>query len=163
MYWYVVNTKPRQEKNAEFSINRLGVETFLPQIRQTRLIRRRKQTVVRPFFPGYIFAKFNLGDHFRGVNFARGVNRVVTCGPDPAIVDEEMVDSIKTRMVDGAVTLQSPSFAPGQPVRIRSGSLEGLEAIFEREMGGQQRVMLLLQALSYQAHVVVDLDQVANL
>ena len=163
MHWYAINTKPRQEKMAELNLNRLGIETFCPRLKQTKLIRRRKVSVVSPFFPGYLFARFELENHFRAANFAQGVNRVVMFGRTPAVVDEEMIDSIKSRMVDGCLAIQPPSFVPGQPVRIYSGSLQGIEAIFEREMGDQQRVMLLLQALSYQAHVVVDLDQVANL
>ncbi len=48
-------------------------------------------------------------------------------------------------------------------MRIQDGPLQGLEAIFEREMGDRQRVALLLQSVSYQARVVVRVDQVVNL
>jgi transcription antitermination factor NusG len=61
------------------------------------------------------------------------------------------------------VIVQTPSFSAGQTVRVQSGPLKGLEAIFEREMGDRQRAVLLLKTLSYQARVVVDLDQVVNL
>jgi len=55
------------------------------------------------------------------------------------------------------------SFTPGQKVRIQDGPLQGLEAIFEREMSDRQRVVLLLQSVAYQARVVVHVDQIANL
>jgi len=55
------------------------------------------------------------------------------------------------------------TFRPGQVVRIQEGPLHGLEAIFEREMPGYQRAVLLLRALSYQARVVVDMAHIVNL
>ncbi len=88
---------------------------------------------------------------------------MVTFGAVPATVDEEMIDSIKSRLQEGYVTVQPSSFTAGQTVRIRGGPLQGLEAIFEREMGDQRRVVLLLRTLSYQARVVMDLEQVASL
>ncbi|MBI3596668.1 MAG: transcription/translation regulatory transformer protein RfaH [Nitrospirae bacterium] len=162
MHWYAVNTKPRQEKLAELSLQRLGVETFSPRLKQNRLIRKRRQTVIRPLFPGYLFARFNLDNHYRTVNYAQGVRRIVTFGSAPTTVDEEMIESIKSRLLDGCVTVQTPSFSAGQTVRVQSGPFQGLEAIFEREMGDQQRVVLLLQTLSYQARVVVALEQLVQ-
>jgi transcriptional antiterminator RfaH len=163
MHWYAVNTKPRQENLAELTLQRLGVETFNPRLKQNRLIRKRLQTIVCPLFPGYLFARFNLGIQYRTVNFARGVQKIVSFGSTPATVDEEMVESIKSMLQDGCVIVQTPSFSAGQTVRVQSGPLKGLEAIFEREMGDRQRAVLLLKTLSYQARVVVDLDQVVNL
>jgi transcriptional antiterminator RfaH len=163
MHWYAVNTKPRQENLAELTLQRLGVETFNPRLKQNRLIRKRLQTIVCPLFPGYLFARFNLGIQYRTVNFARGVQKIVSFGSTPATVDEEMVESIKSMLQDGCVIVQTPSFSAGQTVRVQSGPLKGLEAIFEREMGDHQRAVLLLKTLSYQARVVVDLDQVVNL
>jgi transcriptional antiterminator RfaH len=48
-------------------------------------------------------------------------------------------------------------------VRIKDGLLCGLEAVFEKEMIGQQRAMLLMKTLTCQVRVIVDLKSVANL
>jgi transcriptional antiterminator RfaH len=160
MNWYAVNTKPHQEYLAELALQRLGVETFCPQLRQTKMIRQRLQTVTGPLFPGYLFVRFDLDVHYRAVNYARGVRAVVRFGPDPAVVDSEMIESIKSRLLDGYVIVQ-PLFSPGQAVRIQEGPLRGLEAIFVQEMSDHQRAVLLLQTLSYQARVVADLEQIA--
>ena len=160
MNWYAINTKPRQEDLAEQNLQRLGLETFCPQLKQNKVIRRIRRTVIGPLFPGYLFAQFNLNTHYRAVNYARGVQRLVCFGLSPAIVDEEMIESIKSRLQDGCVTVQLSSFKPGQAVRIHQGPLQGIEAIFEQEMSDHRRVVLLLRALSYQARVVVDLEHV---
>ncbi len=163
MRWYTVNTKPHQEILAEENLRRLGLETFCPLLKQTKLIRQKLRTAITPLFPGYLFVRFDLDIHYRAVNYARGVRRLVAFGPSPATVDEAVIESIRSRISDGYVNVSPPSFKPGQVVRIRNGPLQGLEAIFEQEMNGQRRAVLLLRALSYQARVIVDLECVVNL
>jgi transcriptional antiterminator RfaH len=163
MKWYAVNTKPRQEALAAQNLKRLGVECFNPQIKQTKSVRGYRKTVVSPLFPSYLFAKFDMGTHYRAVNFAQAVRKVVTFGAAPAEIEDKLIESIRTKLVDGFLTVQPASFNQGQPVRIEGGPFSGLEAVFEREMDDRERVVLLLRALSFQARVVVELDHVANL
>ena len=163
MNWYAVSTKPGQEDLATQNLIRVNMETFCPKIKQNKVIRRKRQVVIHPLFPGYFFARFNIETDFRTVNYAHGVRRVVKFGSVPAKVDEETIQSIQSRLQDGYVTIQPSTFTPGQTVRILEGPLKGLEAVFEREMTDQQRVVLLLQSLSFQARVVLDLEYVENL
>lgn len=163
MYWYAISAKPHQEKVAENNLQQLGVETFSPQVRQNRIIRRKMQSTLSPLFPGYLFARFSLDQQYRAILYARGVRRVVAFGPKPAIVDESLIESIKSRLHEGYIPLPGIQFLPGQPVRIENGPFHGLQAIFEREMPGYQRAVILLRALSYQARVVVDLKSIVNL
>ena len=142
---------------------RQGIETFLPRLKHRKLIRRKRRTVVVPLFPGYLFSQFDMADHFRAVTYTGGVRKIVTFGVTPATMDEEVINSIKDRLdLDGYVALHPPRFTPGQVVRIHGGPLSGLEAVFEREMTDHQRAILLLRALTYQARVVVPVEQVVN-
>ena len=159
--WYLVRSQPRQEVVAEQSLGRLGVETLSPRLRQERVIRRRRQTVVGPLFPGYLFARFDFDTRWRAVNFAHGVSRIVQFGDQPAVVDDEVVQEIRGRMEHGAVVLR-PRFASGDRVRVAWGPFEGLEAVFEKEMTDQQRVLLLLESLSFHARIVVDAEQIVS-
>ena len=162
-HWYAVNVKPHQEQLADLNLQRLGVETFCPVVKQRKVIRRRQQISTSPLFPGYLFARFRLEDQYRAVVYARGVRNIVAFGPTPATVDEEMIAGLKSRLHDGYMTVPTSTFRPGQVVRIQEGPLHGLEAIFEREMPGYQRAVLLLRALSYQARVIVDIAHIVNL
>ena len=162
MNWYAINTKPHQEYLAELTLQRLGVETFCPQLKHSRLFGQRRVTVTGPLFPGYLFARFNLDTQFRAVNYGQGVRKVVTFGVQPAIVDVGLIESIQSRLDNGYVTVQRPAFESGQAVRIQQGPLQGFDAIFVHEMSDRQRVVLLLQALSYQARVIVDLEHVVT-
>ena len=163
MDWFAVETKPNFESFAQLSLERLQVETFNPKIKQEKLIRRVRKTVIGPLFPGYLFARFDLDIHFRGVNYAQGVRRVVAFGTTPVVVEEPIIESIRSRLSEGCITLKKTTFTPGQVVRIQEGPLQGLEAVFEKEMSGQQRAVLLLRTISYNARVVVDLDRVVSL
>lgn len=156
MSWYVVNTKPRQECLAEVNLKRLGLETFLPQLKENRVIRKKQTTVVAPLFPGYFFARFNINSHYRAVHFAHGVRNVITYGAVPAEIDETLIMMIRSRMKHDYLVIQPSSFNPGQIVRIQSGPFEGLEAVFEREMTAKHRVVLLLKTLLCQHKIIID-------
>jgi transcriptional antiterminator RfaH len=160
LHWHAVHTKPHQESLAALSLKRLRVETFCPQLKQMKLIRRRRQEVIRPLFPGYLFARFDGEIQYRAVNYAAGVQRVVAWGTEPAIVDDGLIASIRARLRDGCVIVPPALLIPGQHVRILEGPLQGLDAVFERELSDEQRVIVLLQALSYKARVVIDRESV---
>ena len=162
MHWYAVNTKPHQESQARLNLEALGVETFCPQFRRSKMLRRRMRTVVGPLFPGYLFVKCTLETCCRSVRYARGVRRIVAFGPTPEPVAVEIIEAIGARLVDGELAVPAASFASGQSVRIQDGPLQGLEAIFERELSDQHRVVLLLRTLAAQWRVVVPVEQVAN-
>jgi len=154
--WHAVHTKPNQESLATASLQRLGVETFSPKLKQTKLVRRRRQEVIRPLFPGYLFARFDGNTRYRAVNYAAGVQRVVAWGTEPAIVDDHLIVSIRSRLQNGCVVISPPPFVAGQTIRITEGPLQGLEAVFEQELSDQQRIIVLLKTLAYKAKVVID-------
>lgn len=160
--WYVVRSKPHQEYAVESSLSRAGIEVLCPRIREEKRIRRKMQLVVTPLFPGYLFVRFCLSQS-RVVMYATGVRSLVSFGHAPAVVQGEIIDGIRERLQDGVVDLQVPSFRRGDVVRIREGPLCGLEAVFEKEMIGQQRAMLLMKTLTCQVRVVLDLKSVINL
>ena len=162
MEWYVVRTKPHQENTVESSLTRVGIEVLCPRIKEQRVIRRKLQQVVSPLFPGYLFAKcpsFRL----RGVQYAKGVRELVSFGTGPVVIRDEIVHEICQRL-DGAgiAFVPPPIFVRGDVVRIRKGPLSGLEAIFEREMVGQQRAVLLMKMLACQMRVVLDMKTLVN-
>ena len=163
MPWYTVNTKPQHERVAELSLQKLGVETFYPQLKQRKVIRRRAETRIGPLFPGYLFARFQLDTQYRAVTYASGVRNIVTFGTMPATVEDEIIEGIRARLHDGYLTVPAPSFMPGEIIRIQTGPLQGLEAIFVREMSDHERVVLLLRTLTYQARVVLPVEQVVNI
>lgn len=162
-YWYAVRTKPRCEAFAETNLQRLGVEVFLPMLREHKQmvgVHRKSST---PLFPGYLFVRCEMTRRYRAVSYAAGVKSIVSFGAGPSIVDNSIIDSIKGQAVNGVVEIVGDTLVPGKVVRIHEGPLFGLDAVFEKKLSGSHRAVLLLKAISYQARVIVDLGQVANL
>jgi transcriptional antiterminator RfaH len=161
MAWYVVSTKPHQEKQAEAHIKQCDIECFLPLLKESKVIRRTHKTVIEPLFPGYLFARFDLDKHGRAVSYARGVRKIVEFGSGQVELDATMIDGIKERLNNGYVTPHSECLKMGQIVHIKGGLLTGLEAVFMREMTDRNRVLLLLNTLGFHAKLTIDIDQVS--
>ena len=161
MHWYAVSTKPHRENQAELHIKQCGIECFLPLLKENKIIRRTRKTVIEPLFPGYLFARFDLDKHCRAVSYATGVRKIVEFGSGPVELDATMIDAIKERVSDGYVTLMPVRPMYGQIVHIKGGPLAGLEAVFIREMTDRNRVLLLLNTLGFHAKVTLNIDQVS--
>jgi transcriptional antiterminator RfaH len=161
MPWYAVSTKPHQEKQAELHIKHCGIECFLPLLKESKIIRRARKTVIEPLFPGYLFARFNLDKHYRAVSYATGVRKIVEFGAGPVELDATMIGAIRERLSNGYVTLMPVRLVHGQVVHIKGGPLAGLEAVFMREMTDRNRVLLLLNTMGLHAKLNMSIDQVS--
>jgi transcriptional antiterminator RfaH len=160
--WYAVSTKMRSEVTACASLDRLGIEVFLPMLRERKALRGECCLRTSPLFPGYLFAKFDASSQLRAVAYAQGVKSIVTFGSGPSMVDESIVHAIRSQAINGAIEFSENRFIHGQVVRIQDGPLCGLEAVFEKKLDGVSRVVLLLKAISFQARVILDSQLVAN-
>lgn len=156
--WYVIHTHTKQEFRANCNLRILNIETFSPQLiaRRENQYTGEYQSVVKPLFTGYIFARFDLESLLHRVRFTRGVHSLVSVGDTPAPVSQEIIDCIRERVAaDGFLHIRS-SFNPGDRVTIKEGPLKNLSGIFEREMKDSERVLVLLDTVEYQARVLVN-------
>lgn len=151
--WYLLYTKPKSEDLLADKLAEKGFEVLNPRLVERKYVRRKLTDVVSPLFPCYIFVRFDILKSFRLIKYTRGVRRVVGTGDFPSVVPDEIVEAIRARTIDGPVTIKPRSFAPGEEVLIKGGQLEGLTAVFEKELSGLERVSVLLKAVN--ARVVV--------
>ena len=154
--WYAVHTQPRREAVAESSLRRVGARVLCPRYRQRVILHGYRREVIRPLFPGYLFAAFDVARDFRAVHYARGVHGVVAFGGTPAVVPTALVASIEARMQDGLVVLSPPRLHTGQRVEIVAGPFTSYTGIVEAEMSGSERVAILLDTLRYSARAILD-------
>ncbi len=162
-FWYAVHTKPHSEVSACTSLDRLGVEVFLPMLRERKLLHGKCYPASSPLFPRYLFAKFDVSSHLRAVTYARGVKSIVTFGRGPSMVDESIIHAIQNQLTEGVIELSADRFSVGQVVRIQEGPLCGLEAVFQKKLDGTSRAVLFLKAMSFQARVILESRHVANM
>jgi transcriptional antiterminator RfaH len=162
--WYVIRTNSKQESRADSNLKTLGIETFSPRVKECRYnaYSGEKSYIVKPFFPGYIFARV-CHTHFHKVHFTRGVRAIVHFGNDPAPVDDSIIDAIRSRTeADDCIRLDK-QLKPGDRVIIEGGPLQNISGIFERETTGDQRVVILLEAVSYQARLEIARENLRKL
>jgi transcriptional antiterminator RfaH len=154
--WFAVQTQPRREEVAEAHLARLGAPTLCPRYRRRVILHGYRRDVVRPLFPGYVFAAFDPRRGLKAVHYARGVRGVVMIGGEPAEAPADLIRGLAARMRDGFVVLEPPRLTVGQRVEITYGPFEGYTGIFQEETGGAERVAILLDTLSYNARAVLD-------
>jgi transcriptional antiterminator RfaH len=140
--WYVVHTKPNQEERATANLLAWGVETLFPRFRGTRRISPTRYRSM-PLFPGYLFAKFDLADSHAKVRMTRGVHGVVGFGEFATPVEDTIMDLIRRRIDENGFVRDTP-LRPGDAVEVVAGPLRCLNGVFERELEGKDRVMILL-------------------
>jgi len=152
--WYLVYTKPKSEDTVSRKLLDAGFETLNPKVRERRYLRRKAQVVVSSLFPCYVFVRFDLFRSYRLVKYTRGIRRIVGNEGMPTVVSEDSISSIRERSRDGYVTITPARLDPGEEVYVGGGPFEGFNAIFERELKGHERVVVLLKTIN--ARVVID-------
>jgi transcriptional antiterminator RfaH len=161
--WYVIHTHLWQESRVEANLGVLKVETYNPQIQECRSYNQftgKPTYVTKSMFPQYIFARFNLSSMLYKVMFTRGVRNVVNFGDGPVPVDNKVIAFIKSREgKDGLVGI-GDLLQKGDKVEIKSGPLQKLVGLFDGEVSGSKRVMILLDAVGFQGNVVIEREQV---
>lgn len=160
--WYCVHTRPHSERFvAEQLGGSLGLEVYLPTIRLHKTVRRVRREVTEPLFPRYLFCRFDLAAQYRAVRYARDVIDLVSFGPQPASVDDQLIAQIKTWSAEARVD-NATSFAPGDHVQIAFGPMQGLHAIILDAHNERERVAVLLSLLGCEARMTIDRNLLAK-
>lgn len=165
IHWYVIHTHQRQESRAGDNLRTLGIETLAPVIKKRRCNNYTGEITytIKPFFPNYIFARFDVQALLCKVRLTRGVHNVVSYGATPALVDNRIISTIQSRIGDDGYIEIGQNLKPGDKVIIEEGPLKDFIGVFERETGDANRVMILLQTVSYQAHLVIEREVVKKI
>ena len=154
--WYLIKTKPRQEKIAIQNLENQGYEIFCPIAKINNL------PVV--LFPGYIFAHLNdKTQNWSPINSTKGVSHFVKFGFNFAKVPTNVIKFIKTNQHTTTEKLKDlKKFKPGEKVQISDGAFKNYMAIFKCYKS-DERVILLMnllgneQSLSFKKELVIAL------
>jgi len=145
--WYAIYTKPKCEDSTTRLLNRAGIETLSPKIRVLKRVRGRYVDVIEQLFPSYIFAFFDSDTHCHMIKYTRGVKYIVG-RKTPLAVPPEIIEVIQERMKDGIITPVPEDIKEGDRVLISEGPFKDFYGIFQRNMPGKARAMILLETLT---------------
>ena len=151
--WYVIQTKPKKEGEAESYLSTKGVEIFNPLMETFALKNGRMSKELKTLFPGYIFGKFDLEQNYPLVRWGRGVKKILGFGGYPTSISEEVVEIIKERTDTEGIVRLKQNFKTNDVIRIKTGPMKDLLGIFERWVSDNERVRVLLNLIGYQPAV----------
>ena len=157
MHWYLIHTKPRQEKIALENLQQQGYTCYLPLLNVEKIRRGKLAVVLEALFPRYLFIQLDTAlssQSWTPIRSTKGVNRLVAFGGQPAKVDEVLVSVLKRAEENPPERLQK-MFAEGDKVQLTHGAFSGLEGIYQIA-DGESRAMVLIEILNKPVRIAVE-------
>jgi len=161
--WYVLRSKPYQEKQIAAHLGQRNIESYFPLFKAFRKYLGVGQRQVEPLFPCYLFARMDLALRWAEIQRLSGLRGLVRFGEYYPHLDSEWIAELRRRETpDGYIRVRpaSRTMQHAQPVRIDGGLFAGQEGLFCRYLNAPERICILLQFLHSQAHVEVPAAQV---
>ena len=145
--WYVIRTKTGSEHRATQNLLNQEIETFLPLYQGYALRNGRREPIIRPLFPNYLFAKFSPDLDYGRVRWTRGISRVLGNREGPVSICEKIVEMIRERVGPDNLVELKDEINQGDLVQVTRGPLKELVGIFQKRMSGRDRVKILLNLI----------------
>ena len=154
--WYAVYTRARHEKKVCVGLAAAGITAFLPLVTQIHRWSDRRQKVELPLFPGYSFVSILPTPESRvAVLKISGVVGFVGKQGEGTPVPEYEIDRVRTVVANNVNFSSHPFLKTGQRVRIRGGSLDGIEGILSDAKGNG---LLIISIELIQRSIAVSID-----
>jgi transcriptional antiterminator RfaH len=145
-FWAAAQLRGAREHLALHFLTQAGLVTWVPRVRERKIIRGRRQVVTPALFPGYAFVLVELQWH--AIRRTPYVVRLVMDGERPAKVPDHIIAGLRAKERNGVIELpKPPKLRKGDCVRIARGPLAGRMGTLHSGMNGHERVTVLLAQL----------------
>jgi transcription antitermination factor NusG len=126
--WFAVQTWPRYEKKVAAEFTNREVEVFLPLLSSRRKWSDRWAVIEQPLFPSYVFVRVDETARAR-IELLRtnGVTGFVGAHGKGAAISSVEIESVRSLLANDVAFQFHPHLTVGKRVRIRGGSLDGVE------------------------------------
>lgn len=158
--WFVIQTKPGNEHRVETNLSNQEMEVFLPLLETFQYSNGRMTPKIKPLFPNYLFAKFDLDVHYYQVKWTRGVSKILGAGNEPIPISEKVIQTIKARMGENNFIKLDEGLEAGNIVQFTSGPFKDLLGVFDKKMSDGKRVRVLLSLIGVDVSVQVSRWQI---
>ena len=147
--WYLIKTKPRQEKIAIENLENQKFQVYCP------LVRINKKHVV--LFPGYLFIQLDKNSqNWLPIRSTRGVLNFVRFGLSYAKIHDSIIKFIKNNEQSTLEKIKNLNeFSPGDNVQITEGAFKNCTAIF-KSFKSDERVILLMKLMGQQQTINIE-------
>ena len=150
--WFAAYTRPRHEQRVAAQLAERQIASFLPTYKSARRWKDRRKLLELPLFPSYLFVQMKSENRLELLRLPGMVGLVCFQGK-PAPVATVEIENL--RLAGTLAVRPHPFLRAGRKVRIRSGSLAGVEGIFVRK---RDTARLVLSISLLQRSVAVEID-----
>jgi transcription antitermination factor NusG len=155
--WYAVQTRARNEKVIAERLQEQGLNTFLPLVTEVRRWSDRKKKVELPLFSCYVFVKLVISNSHDRMSVYRtnGVFGIVSMRGEGIPIPEEQIDALRRVVTQQVLWSAHPFLKVGQRVRIRGGSMDGVEGVL-LSANGDRTLIISVDAIQRSLAVRVE-------
>lgn len=154
--WYAVFTLPQNEKSVAKQLALREVESFLPTYEEDRVWKNRQRVrIARPLFPTYLFVHIDCGQRTKVLQ-SPGVIHIVGSGREHTPIPDAEIELLRSGIA-GRRPEPYRELVVGKRVRIRAGSMQGVQGVVVRK-GNGLRFVLALEMINQFAAIEVDAE-----
>ncbi len=169
--WYVVHTFSGFEHKAkaalEDRIKTLGKQDFFGEIlvpaeKVVELVKGKKKTSSRKFFPGYILAQIELNEEtWHIVKGTPKVTGFVGGGTNPPTVSDDEIKEITKQMEEGAIKPRPRvMFSAGENIKVIDGPFSDFNGVVDEVRPEKGKLRVLISIFGRATPVELDFVQV---
>jgi len=141
-WWFAIHTRARHEKQIETRLRDCGISTFLPVVKEVHRWSDRRKIVELPLFSCYLFVHIAPSEKTRlTVLGTDGVIGLVGVRGRGTPVPDAEIECIRQLLNRNIALLPHAFLKVGQRVRIRGGSLDGIEGVIAGGNGDRKLVV----------------------
>jgi transcription antitermination factor NusG len=150
--WWVMHTKPRQEKSLARDLLAREIPFYLPQVRKTSVVRGRKQTSHIPLFNSYVFVFADDVERHTSMTTNRIAHLIRVANPQE--LTRQLFDISRLVSAGAPLTMES-RLKEGDPVRVKGGALAGVEGVV---VARRRKCRLIVAVNLIQQGVSIEID-----
>jgi transcription antitermination factor NusG len=140
--WFAIRTRSRHEKVVQRQLSGQGIDVFYPVVKQVHQWSDRRKLVECPLFAGYAFVRIESSPEERvRVLRTQGVVELVGAQGQGIAIPEEQIDAVRAVVAGNLPFTQHVFLKVGQRVRVRGGSLDGVEGVLVANNGSRHLVI----------------------
>jgi transcription antitermination factor NusG len=141
MPWYVLYTKPKNEKKVAEQLQSLGFEVFCPLITVFRQWSDRKKKIQTPLFHSCVFVHTTNALRAQVFQVPGAVRYLFWLGK-PAIVKDQEITTLREWLSQDYKNISTGPYTPGEKIAIPLGPFAGQAAVVKDFRGKKLRLQL---------------------
>jgi transcriptional antiterminator RfaH len=141
MAWFVLYTKPQQEKKVAITLEKIGITSYCPCVVETKQWSDRIKKVETPLLKSYVLVQLEEKERAR-VFEVPGVVRYLFWLGKPAMVRDQEVATLRDWLNEEEATVYATPWQLGAKIVLASGAFKGQEAMVQSVKNSKVELVL---------------------